>query len=131
MSRRVLLALLGAILWLGGVELVPNLHLALHDQLAAHVHEGDSTIFAHEGHVHRAPKRPRSDHDLALRLEHGAHSLAHHSVALHAAPPPVLAALPVSFKPTIVADIAVAEPDSRSLAHPVARGPPAQPVAPS
>jgi len=126
MNRRVLLALLGAILWLGGVEVVPNLHLALHDQLGAHVHEGDRTIFAHEGHVHRAPKRPRSNHDLALRLEHGAHSLAHHSVALHTAPPVVLAALPVNVKPTIVADITIAEPDSRSLAHPVARGPPQQ-----
>jgi hypothetical protein len=126
MSRRVLLALLGAILWLGGVEVGPNLHLALHDQLAAHVHEGDSTVFAHEGHVHRAPKRPRSDRDLALRLEHGAHSLAHHSVALHAAAPPMLQALPVNVTPTIVVDIAIAAPDSRSLAHPVARGPPQQ-----
>jgi hypothetical protein len=126
MSRRVVLALLGAILWLGGVEVVPNLHLALHDQLAAHIHEGDSTIFAHEGHVHRAPKRPRSTHDLALRLEHGAHSLAHHSTALHVPSAPVLAAVPIDVRPIVVADLAVVAPDSRSLSRPSARGPPRQ-----
>jgi hypothetical protein len=123
MRRRVLLTLVAAMLWLLGVEVAPNLHLALHDSLAAHTHEGDATIFAHDGHTHRVAKH-RSPRDLALDLEHGAHSLAHHHLALHPAPPPVLAPLPVDVEPTIVEQAAIVEPRSRALVRAIARGPP-------
>jgi hypothetical protein len=124
MRRRVVIALVGAVLWLGGVEVMPNLHLALHDSLAAHVHEGDTTIFE-GGHEHRIMRgRNARQHDLALRVEHGAHSLAHRGVAMQPAPPPVLAPLPVDLRPTTVPQIAIIEPHSRSLVVAVARGPP-------
>ena len=123
MRRRVLLTLVVAMVWLLGVEVAPNLHLALHDVLAAHVHEGDATIFEHDGHTHRIAKH-RSAHDLALELEHGAHALSHHHVALHPAPVPVLAPLPVNVAPTIVEHAAIIEPRSRALVRAIARGPP-------
>ena len=47
LARRVTLAWIGIALWLGGVELMPNLHLAMHAHLQAHVHEGDRTIYLH------------------------------------------------------------------------------------
>ncbi len=124
MKRRVLLAFVGAALWFGGVEVVPNLHLALHDSLAAHVHEGDRMVF--EGtHEHRVVRtRDARRHDLALRLEHGAHSLAHHGLAMQPASPPVLAPLPVDLRPTLLPQVAIIEPRSRALVIAVARGPP-------
>ena len=126
MKRRALLAFVGAVLWLGGVEVVPNLHLALHDSLAAHVHEGDRTIF--EGtHEHRVVRtRDARRHDLALRLEHGAHSLAHHGLAMQPAPVPVLAPLPVDRRPTFLQELAIVELHSRVVPRAKARDPPAQ-----
>jgi hypothetical protein len=47
LARRLTLAWLGIAMWLAGVELMPNLHLAMHAHLQAHVHEGDRTIFLH------------------------------------------------------------------------------------
>ncbi|MEO8840466.1 MAG: hypothetical protein ABI591_00960 [Kofleriaceae bacterium] len=124
MSRRVVLALVGAVLWLGGVEVMPNLHLALHDSLAPHVHQGDTTIYE-GGHEHRVVRgRNARQHDLALRLEHGAHSLAHHGLAMQPAPPPVLAPLPVDRHATVVPQVAIIEPRSHRLVVAVARGPP-------
>jgi hypothetical protein len=124
MSRRVLPALVGAALWLGGVEVMPNLHLALHASLAAHVHEGDTTLFE-GGHQHRIVRgRNARQHDLALRLEHGAHSLAHHGLAMQPAPPPVLVPVPVDLQFTVVPQVAIIEPRSHSLVVAVARGPP-------
>jgi hypothetical protein len=128
------LALIAAVLWLVGVELVPNLHLALHDSLAAHSHEGDTTVFSPHRHAdgseHRVVMRAghrvhtRSAHDLALQLEHGAHSLAHHAAALQPAPAPVLAPLPIDRRPTEAAQIAIIEPSSRVVPRATARGPP-------
>jgi hypothetical protein len=127
------LALAALVLWLAGVELVPNVHLALHDALAEHVHEGDVMVFAH-GHVHRAisthrgARAPRdkraADRDLALRLAHGAHSLAHHAAALQPAPVPILAPLPVDRRPLILAECTIVAPGARPLPHANARGPP-------
>lgn len=126
MRRRALLALVGAILWMAGVELVPNLHLALHDSLAAHVHEGDTTVFAH-GHAHRVTQkcdRRAAEQELALRLQHGAHSLAHHGVAIKSTPPPLLAPLPIDRRAQVFAEIAIIEPASRTAPTAQARGPP-------
>jgi hypothetical protein len=130
-----MLALVAAVLWLAGVELVPNLHLALHDSLAAHTHDGDTTVFAPHHHadgsehrvVMRAGHRVRthSRHDLALELEHGAHSLAHHAAALQPAPAPILVPLPIDRRPVEAAAIAIIEPSSRVVPHATARGPPA------
>lgn len=124
------LAYAALVLWLAGVELVPNIHLALHDALAEHTHEGDVTVFAH-GHVHRvvpAHRVPRdkraAERDLALRLEHGAHSLAHHAAALQPSPPPLLVPLPIDRRPLILAEVAIVEPRSRSIPRANARGPP-------
>ena len=128
--RRTPLALAALVLWLAGVELVPNLHLALHGALDEHVHEGAVTVFAH-GHVHRvvpAHRTPRdkraAERDLALRLEHGAHSLAHHAAALQPSPVPILAPMPVDRRPQVIAEAATGEPGSRSIPHAHARGPP-------
>ncbi len=154
MRYRVQLALFGVILWMTGVELAPNLHLAMHAHLAPHVHDGDHTIYlqhhddvmqehhedaeddldaevdehgnpvvAHdddEAPVHD----PRAEHDLAMRLEHGAHSLAHHAVALHPAAPPQLAPLPFHRYTHRLAIIAIIEPRSFSVPEAAARGPP-------
>jgi len=129
------LALVAAVLWLAGVELVPNLHLALHDSLAAHTHEGATTVFAPHRHAdgsdhrvvlragHRVRTRP--SHDLALQLEHGAGSVAHHAAALQPAPAPILAPLPVDRRATTAPEIAIIEPSSRVVPRAMARGPPA------
>lgn len=130
-----MLALVAAVLWLAGVELVPNLHLALHDSLAAHVHDGDTTVFAPHHHAdgseHRVVMRAghrvhaRSAHDLALELEHGAHSLAHHAAALQPAPAPLLVPMPIDRRPRLAPEIAIIEPSSRVVPRAMARGPPA------
>jgi hypothetical protein len=129
-----MLALCAAVLWLLGVELVPNLHLALHASLAAHSHEGDTTVFTPHRHAdgseHRIVMRAghrvrtRSAHDLAVQLEHGAHSLAHHAAALQPAPAAILAPLPIDQRPTVVAEIAIIVPSSRDVPRATARGPP-------
>jgi hypothetical protein len=128
------LALIAAVLWLIGVELVPNVHLALHDSLAVHAHEGDTTVFSSHVHAngseHRVVMRAghrvhtRSARDLALQLEHGAHSLAHHAVALQPAPAPILVPLPIDRRPVEVVAIAIIEPSSRVVPRATARGPP-------
>jgi hypothetical protein len=128
------LALVAALLWLVGVELVPNLHLALHDSLAAHAHEGDTTVFSPHRHadgsehrvVMRAGHRVRAHnaHDLAVQLEHGAHALAHHAAALQPTPAPILAPLPIDQRPTVAAEIAIIVPSSRDVPRATARGPP-------
>ena len=135
------LALVAALLWVAGVELVPNLHLALHTSLAAHSHDGDTTVFAPHRHadgsehrvVMRAGHRVRTHgaRDLALELEHGAHSLAHHAAALQPAPAPILTALPIDRRPTVAPEIAISEPSSRVVPRATARGPPPAPVAAS
>jgi hypothetical protein len=67
------LAIFVLAIWGLGVELAPGLHVALHDLLEAHHHEGDEA-----GHH----DDPADDPD------HGSNSLAHKHVALLAAPPP-------------------------------------------
>jgi len=123
MSRRVLLALMGVVLWLGGVELTPNLHIALHASLAEHTHDGDSVIFEH-AHAHRAQTLAERRHELALRLEHGAHSLAHHHIAMQPAAPPLLAPLPVDRRPVFLQELAIIELHSRVVPRAKARDPP-------
>lgn len=163
LARRITLAWIGIALWLGGVELMPNLHLAMHARLEAHVHDGDRTIYLHHhsddifvehgadddldaevdehgnvvpeemahpsraGHdnIERADHAlSHAEHELALRLEHGGHALAHHALALHPAPPPALAPLPFHRYLTVAPHVAIIEPGSWSVPEAAARGPP-------
>ncbi len=119
-ARRVLLALIGAVLWIGGVEVVPNLHLALHDRIAPHVHVGEATIFEHT----HAPRK-RVGKSLAVQLAHGADGLAHHAAALHVAPFVHLVPLPIDRRPQLLPEIAIISPEARFTARANARGPPA------
>lgn len=128
-SRRSLV-LAAAVLWLVGVELGPNLHLALHDHLAPHTHLGESIAFAHrhaDGTIHRAarPNRRRTPSDLAVQLEHGAHALAHHATGVVPTAPTLVVALPVDRRPTLVVAAASAPLASLPSARATARGPPA------
>lgn len=103
--RRQGLAALAVLLWLGGFELGPAVHVAFHDLWAPHGHEGDPhphehatprahgdfdglarlhTVFA----TFEAARRPRRKHrETAPGLEtdrgpgHGAHALAHRHLA--------------------------------------------------
>ncbi|CAN5654176.1 hypothetical protein BH11MYX1_BH11MYX1_46970 [soil metagenome] len=153
LARRITLAWLGIALWLGGVELMPNLHLAMHAHLKAHVHDGDRTIFLHhhdavfvehvddddldaevDEHGHVVPAHEdleatphelsHAEHELALRLEHGGHALAHHALALPPAPPPALAPMPFHRCLPEAPDVAIIEPRSWSVPDAAARGPP-------
>src|SRR3569832_1730716 len=99
-GRRTALALVAAVLWLAGVALVPTLPLALHASLAAHTHDGDTTVFTPHHHAdgseHRVVMRAghrvhaRAAHDLALELEHGAFLFAFFVVVLLFVPAPHL-----------------------------------------
>ena len=140
--RRATFALTACVLWLLGVEVLPNLHLASHD--ADHTHEPDGTIVrvsftsthAHaDGTVHRDHGDP--DHEHGVRREvrdqlaievpggHAASGIAHHARALHQPPAPVVDPTPLQ-QPLIFVE---RQPNARlALAHaapPSARGPPA------
>lgn len=71
MSRGLAIVVLG--IWGLGVELGPGLHIALHDLLEAHHHEGDA---------------PHGEHEDEDDPDHGSNSLAHKHLAVLAAPPP-------------------------------------------
>ncbi|HVK75191.1 MAG TPA: hypothetical protein VM734_17800 [Kofleriaceae bacterium] len=154
-GRRRHLAVVACLLWLLGVELVPNLHVGLHAQLAPHEHgsghrhdgsgAADGPVIrvhtgathAHDGVLHSHPPEATTapvqlagaPHARAPRppapLDHGAHSLAHHALALQAPPPAVTHPVPVGRE--VVAD---AHADAQlTTAAPVpdaaARAPPA------
>ena len=129
--RRRAIAICGVLLWLLGIEVLPNLHLAFHAD--DHTHEPDGTIVAH-GHPHHGEDadhhHARSDGDepqLAfdhVPSGHAAAGIAHRATALRQPPPPVVA--PVA---TPHAELWLhAQPRARiaSAAHarPTARGPP-------
>jgi hypothetical protein len=125
-SRTRRRALLAAFAWLVGVEVLPDIHLALHDELAPHVHDGDRVVYLDADHDDGG-----DDHEDSVgthvegALQHGAHSLAHHAVAVRPTLPSLVVPLPVDRRPTRVA-IAIAR-DLTSIAAtlPRARGPPA------
>ena len=120
--RRTYAALAG-VLWLLGIEVLPNLHLALHER--PHTHAPDGTVvivtFDRDAEPHRHADGTMHSHDTAgiersaraahssprhrarsgtLAIEqapdtHVAAGLAHHATALHAAPPPVIDAIAI------------------------------------
>ncbi len=161
--RRRWFAATACVLWLLGVEVLPNLHLAFHAD--DHTHGADGTIVhvvhdehehehehehdhhaahadahhdahadAHHDHDHDAapaghrPHRERTDGASALDHAPSAHAaagVAHHAIALHRPPPPLLEPLPV-----LRAAWRLEHEPERSLhdalrARPNARGPPA------
>jgi hypothetical protein len=140
-SRRQI-AIVAALLWLLGVEVLPGVHLGTHDQ--HHTHAVDGTIIVHadaaEAELERLHQRahrqagtkclhrskPRRD-QLAFHAPTGGHAangIAHHATALLDPPPPI-----TTPATTPEADTwQHAEPNARiSIAHatrPSARGPP-------
>lgn len=146
--RRRAFAMITCLLWLLGVEVLPNLHLAAHDA-ATHEHTAAGTIVtvtfgtaahAHDGSVHshdaadraaeltRTAAREHHRNELAIDdpiSAHVASGLAHHAVALHAPPPPLLAPLPVVQLVTNVVALPVGRVAVAFVATADARGPPA------
>jgi hypothetical protein len=146
--RRRAVATIMCLLWLLGIEVLPNLHLASHDA-STHEHTPAGTIVtvtfgtaahAHDGtvHSHDAADRAaeltrqaaREQHRDELAIDgpvstHVASGLAHHAVALHAPPPPLLAPLPVVQLVTNVVSLPAGRVDVAFVATADARGPPA------
>lgn len=147
---RARIALALCVVWIAGFEVVPWLHVALHDQLGAHHHDAtgalildrdrDSQVDEHapdhdhddlDGDVdehgapvhHHAPAAP-ADRRLGDALVHGQHSLAHHGIAVPAPSPVLTSPLPVDRRPTFVAAVAMDAPIASSPGRAVARGPP-------
>ncbi len=139
--HRRAIALIVGVLWLLGVEVLPNLHLAVHAD--DHTHASDGTItqagehrHGDRVHVHGKPasekkqtKRKQQRRDqLAfddVELAHDAAGLAHHAIALHQPAPPVLAPLAVDSPSLVVEHPVDGLATSFALHRPQARGPPA------
>jgi hypothetical protein len=143
--RRVALSL--AILWIVGFELMPWAHIALHDHLAHNHHDENGADVLDEKHdddrdaavdEHGVPValggEPDEDEDAPLNdgeqrlldaLAHGAHSFAHHGIAVPVPAPVMTAPLPVDRRP-ITIEIAEAPAwVSAAVPEASARGPPA------
>ena len=103
---------------------------AADDDLDAEVDEHGNVVPAelarpdHDGIERDDHELSRAEHELALRLEHGSHSLAHHALALHPAPPPALAPLPFHRYLTEAPHTAIIGRGSWSVPEAAARGPP-------
>jgi hypothetical protein len=150
-------ALFACVLWLVGVEVLPNLHLAFHDASAPHEHtatatvvivsyatvdhrHADGTVHSHAASLEDLPQlerspappraRPRHRDRGQLAIErpaetHAATGLAHHALALHEPPPPLLdpvAPLPIG---TDVVFALHGRPAIAFAGSALARGPPA------
>lgn len=151
--QRRWLAATACLLWLLGVEVLPSLHLASHED--DHTHEADGTIVvvvashdaehaaAHAAerdhdHLHdRAAadhdarpraRRDRTDGPAAIELAPSAHAaagIAHHAIALHRPPPPLLEPLDVLRAAWQIEHRPAARLHDDLHARPNARGPPA------
>jgi hypothetical protein len=129
------LAIAATLLWLVGIEVLPNLHVALHDHLAPHRHDAGGMVVtvsygevAHvhaDGTIHR-PHRgtPTRDKDALGKLAHG-DGIAHHAVAMAPVPPPITEPLPVDRTATFVATTVADHLFSIDPLAASARGPPA------
>ena len=142
--RRATFAVAACVLWLLGVEVLPNVHLATHE--ADHTHQADGTIVRvsfggthshgggvihadHDDHDAGEPDRDRDREQrdqLAIDVPaHGAAGIAHRATALHQPPPPVVAPLPVTRAMLWIEREPNARVDAAHAARPLARGPPA------
>jgi hypothetical protein len=130
--QRHAFALVTCVLWLLGVEVLPNLHLAHHH--GDHTHAADGTLVALHDHDddHDHARGAVDDHDEdgppALdhlpRSHHRAGGVSHHAVALHRPPPPLLAPAPVARAVWRLEATLDDAPRSAALARPTSRGPP-------
>ena len=152
-QHRRTLAVATVLLWLAAVEVLPNLHLAFHDD--DHTHAADGTIHAaaahaHEehdhgggAHRHRHPyPRLRAHHDHAhdthaprrdapgelafdeAPVGHAALGMAHRALATLEPPPPVVAPVGAPVATAWTHPFTSRPVTSTSLARPNARGPP-------
>jgi hypothetical protein len=124
-STRARTAIAAIALWVAGFEVLPWLHVALHDRLGHHHHDATGAmVFDHE-HEHDG------GHDAPLTigraLDHGRHSLAHHDVAMKPPAMPMTSPLPFDRWWVFVAAVVSIEPRSLSPGRSVARSPPALP----
>lgn len=139
-SRRRVLATILALSWVLGIETLPALHLAAHDD--DHTHDASGTIVrvTFGGHRHAdgtvhgahaielevaAPKSRRIE-QLAVRgpSDHAASGIAHHATALQSSPPPLLEPLAVT-RAWVEISVGIDERlDALVLARANARGPP-------
>lgn len=141
---RARMALIACLLWIASFEVLPWMHIALHEHVGAHHHdaggsivrdeadprsrgladegEDDADRHEHEGHP------GRSDADRIARvanaLTHGRHSLAHHDIAIYAPPPPLTSPLPIDRRVTIVEAATAVDPISLRIPIASARDPP-------
>ena len=106
------LAVVACLLWVLGYEVLPDVHLATHGALAAHRHDaGDRparfwrvrTAHAPVAHQHGAAthqhgRAPRGERAAAPDPGHGAHSLAHRTIAIATPAPVIIAPLPTSWR---------------------------------
>jgi hypothetical protein len=138
--QRIALAL--CVLWVVGFELMPWMHVAMHERIAPHYHDANgTTIYLAEGapepaggHVHthvyprlpehHAKHKPDGQSRLVGALHHGENTLAHHGIAVPVPPPVWLTPLPVDRRPLTLARVVAHEPISREAVRAVARGPP-------
>lgn len=147
---RAQIALVACALWVLGFELVPLVHVALHEYLAPHRHEGGVIVAIEtedrdaEIDEHAAPGLPATRDDtgtpqparhapdpharLARALAHAHGSLAHHDLAVTAPAVPMHAPLPVDRRPSSSAVVVIATPISATVPSAAARGPPARGV---
>lgn len=145
MRQRVALAL--CVLWIVGFELMPWLHVATHDRIAPHIHDASGATIYLAGdaapppgghvHTHVYPRPPEHRHRpagdglarLAGALAHGAHTLAHHGVAVPAPPPVWLEPLPVDRRPIALAREVARVQHEPEAVRAAARGPPRRAIA--
>jgi hypothetical protein len=145
---RATMALVAIALWLAGVELLPNAHLARHE--ADHTHDTSGAVVRSSAgaesrtirysHARRSAKAERHSHAVKwspnnraqaqlVDAGHGAHDasgLAHRAVALQEPAPPITRPVPVEqLLAWVITDVTTDRILDTELAQPSARGPPA------
>jgi len=124
-------------MWLLGVEVLPNLHLAAHHHDHTHAaggaivwsldHDDDHGDAAHHHAADAADADPASDQlaiDHRPADRHQAGGLAHHAAALHQPPPPLLAPVAIERVAWRIDAAIEGRPYSTGTTRPAARGPP-------
>lgn len=135
--RNRAIAIATSILWMLAIEVLPGLHLATHR--ADHTHAGPTVIVTYhvEGlepahdesvfHIHQRTAKPHAldgERTISHHLPHAADGVAHHALAILAAPPPITEPVPVALV-AIAHEYARANEYERSIEiRPTARGPP-------